>query len=150
MKQSIFDNLRDVDGVMGIAVLDSNVPLDSNDDMLTLHVRAIQLARVSGCDTISVLIGEKDLRRKFVACTWPRFHVSVEVIPGHPVNKSLQRILRRTGVRFGGLEVESKPPRIPPCDTEPPVASSSAPTMEPSSPSPVDATPATGGSQEAR
>jgi len=147
--KEIFDRLDPVDGILGIAVV---TPEDSSTPMvpLRLHGHAIEIARLVGDESIHILIGNKGPgQRKLVACLWPDYHIAVEVIPGHPVNKSLQRILRRTGRRFGSLEVESRRPRVKPCNVEQPAISSSDPT-EQSSPSPVDPTPSTGDSPEAR
>ena len=153
--KEIYHKLDNTDGILSILVTGPESETGPAIGPMALQGCAIDLVRASNEDYVTVLLGEKgSAQRKLIACIWPKFHIAVEVVPGHGVNKSLQRILRRVGRRYGGLEVESRPrrPRAenPPCANEPPAASSDDPTTAPSSPSPGDTTPTTGGSPEAQ
>lgn len=146
MKQNIYDRIIANEGVLGVAVVDAKAEDLSEVQGSRTHLltSAIALARLAKDeDFVSILVGEKGpTQSKLVACLWPDYHVAVEVIPGHKVMKSLQRILRRTGVRWGGLEVQSRR-----CQTAPPAASFDAPKTEPSSPFPEGEASSTGPSQ---
>ena len=154
MIDEIYNKLIGTDGILESCISDADSPNASfpplDSETQELFVAALRVLQVTDEESVTILIGKKGSQRKLVACRWPKYHIAVEVIPGHPVSKSLQRILRRVGVRFGGLEVESRRVRNQPCAIEPPAASSNVPTPEISSPSPADATPPIGDSPEAR
>ena len=159
MKQAIYNKLIGTDGIVACCVAPkigtvrhgthTSEDAAAGWDRISLH--AIHIARVADRENVTVLLGEKRAgpQRRIIVARWPEYDVAVEVAPDHPVSKSLPRLLRRTGVKFGGLEVQSRT-RSEPCNTEPPAPSFDDPKTEESSPSPEVMTPATGDSPEAR
>jgi hypothetical protein len=88
---------------------------------------------------------------KIVVHGYDGFWIAVVVESGHPVNKSLARLLRRTARRFGLKKVESSAScDAPDTFARPPVPSSGIPETAMSSPSQEAKTPAIGESQEAQ
>lgn len=149
MKTEIYRRLDTVDGVIAICVVNPNTgealvsPTPGWRDVADTSMRIVEL---SDLPQLALLIGEKPSQRRIIAAQWPRYCVAVEVIPGHPSGKSIQRVLRSVGRQYGGLEIQSNL-RSQPCNTEPP-APSSRDLTTPSSPSPAVTTPATGASPE--
>ena len=110
---------------------------------------AISIAESVGDDEIIISFPGTKLF-KIVVNGYDGFWIAAVVESGHPVNKSLARLLRRTARRFGLKKVESSALcDAPDPSARPPVPSSGIPETAMSSPSQEARTPATGGSPEA-
>ena len=114
MVKKILDKLGTANGVVAIVVVgpEDDPTAGSVPPMCAELRHAIKIARFlkdDDEDMVTILLGEIGPgQRKIVTGIWPDHHVAVEAVAGHPVNKSLRRMLRRAGQKFGGLKVESR------------------------------------------
>lgn len=141
-------NLANKGGVFSVVCHDrtQGPDLEPNKDRL---VNAILMARSSddpGAMVIPYDDSGKTTNRKILVFRWPVCEYAIELDQGHPVNKSIQRSIRRIAETCFGIKVKS-PEK---CKPKPHAALSGVPTTGESSRSPEVLTSSTGGYQAVR
>lgn len=113
--KDIIDRFISTDGIAAVVVIGSDDPTHAEVGGMNAELRqAIAIARIVG-DQVDVLIGHstREGQRRIVTALWPNYHIAVESVVGHKVNKSLRRILFRTGRKLGGLKTKLGPAASP-------------------------------------